>query len=574
MPPQPSGDGNGAGSTNRNSDRQTRAGSERNTESERGEDIGQREERVHRLGIDGVHDAGGHAAVGGTSHRDLIVVSNRQPYSHEFDDGEVTVDRPTGGVTAGLDPVMRELGGTWIAWGDGDADRAVVDDDGCVTVPPPQDSPGDEASTRGQTDSGMMVSDGRYTLRRVWLSDAEVENYYYGFSNQVLWPLCHSFLGHVNCDEGFWKTYRAVNERFAGNAVESASEDRLDETTIWIHDYHFGLAPRAIRRELGSTVDVAQFWHIPWPAWDTFRACPRRQDLLRGLLGCDRIGFHTDRYAENFLECVATAVDEASVDWADRYVAYHDREIAVRASPMGVPVGDVADTATTAEATAFPPRLRNKHGIDGDTTLAVGVDRLDYSKGIPERLRALESLLDQNPQLRGRLTFVQVGSVSREAIPAYRELREEVLDCVERLNERFGTDDWQPVVYTTAHLSRAELFGLYRDADLCIVSPLRDGMNLVAQEYVAAQGPDPGVLLLSRGTGAYDEFGEHALAVDPCAVPDFATTIEDALAMPDDERRRRMADLRRAVSEQDLDSWVGQCLRPSGERPRVPHRPT
>ena len=509
-----------------------------------------------------------------TGGRNLIVVSNRQPYSHEYDGETVTVDQPTGGVTAGLDPVMRELGGTWIAWGDGDADRAVVDDAGRVMVPPSADSSGNAASSvdRSRTDSTQTGD--QYTLRRVWLSDDEVENYYYGFSNQVLWPLCHSFLGHVHCDGAFWDAYRTVNQRFAANAATSAPDDLLADTTIWIHDYHFALAPRAIRRQLGSAVDVAQFWHIPWPAWNTFRSCPRRQDLVRGLLGADRIGFHTDRYAENFLECVATAVDDAGVDWSDRRVRYRGREISIRAIPMGVPVDDVAETATTADATAFPAQFRAQHGIEAGTTLAVGVDRLDYSKGIPQRLRALESLLDETPDLRGDLTYVQVGSVSREAIPAYREIQEEVVDCVERLNDRFGTDDWQPVVYTTAHLSQAELFGLYRGADLGIVSPLRDGMNLVAQEFVAAQGSDPGVLLLSRGTGAYDEFGEHALAIDPCDVSDFATTIEDALAMPDDERRRRMDGLRRAVSERDLDSWVSQCLRPDGKQPRVRHQPT
>lgn len=552
-PPRPNGTGTGGpGSSNRESTRQPQR------------DIG-----------------AGHGPPDRNVARDLIVVSNRQPYSHEFDEGAITVDRPTGGVTAGLDPVMRKLGGTWIAWGDGDADEEVVDDDGCVAVPPAEDlsentdssgaPPRNSSGAPPRTDSGP--TDERYTLRRVWLSDAEVENYYYGFSNQVLWPLCHSFLGHVNCEGAFWDTYRTVNERFAANAIASAPGDRLDETTIWFHDYHFALAPRIVRRQLGPAVDVAQFWHIPWPAWDTFRACPRRQDLLRGLLGCDRIGFHTERYVQNFLECVATAVDDAVVDWSDRRIAYRGREIAIQSNPMGVPVEDVRDTVGTAAATAFPARLRKQHGIADDVTLGVGVDRLDYTKGIPERLRALERLLTDNPDLRGDLTYVQVGSVSREEIKAYREIRATVEDRVERLNDRFGTDDWQPVIYTTAHLSQAELFGLYREADLAIVSPLRDGMNLVAQEYVAAQGSDPGVLLLSRGTGAYDEFGDHALAIDPLDVPDFATTIEDALAMPDDERRQRMDGLRRAVTEQTLDSWVNQCLRPGERRSPVHRRP-
>ncbi len=477
------------------------------------------------------------------------MVSNRQPYSHGIEDGDVTVDRPTGGVTAGLDPVMQDAGGLWVAWGDGDADREIVDDEGCVDVPPGEES---------------------YTLRRVWLTEDEVSNYYYGFSNQVLWPLCHSFLGHVNCESEFWEAYRTVNDRFAENAVASVDENRADRITIWFHDYHFALAPRAVRRELGPDADIAQFWHIPWPAWDTFRACPRRHDLLRGLLGCSRIGFHTERYADNFLECVATAVDEATVDWQGRRIDYQGRDVTVQAVPMGVPVDDVREAATSPEARAFPQQLRARNDVTEDVRLAVGVDRLDYTKGIPERLRALEQLWEDSPERRGELTYVQVASVSRSRIPAYEAIRDEVTDCVERINERFGTEDWQPVLYTTAHLSQSELYGLYREADLALVSPIRDGMNLVAQEFVAAQGADPGVLVLSRGTGAYDEIGEHALAIDPFDRADFATTIEDALAMPSEERRQRMAGLRRAVAARNLQSWVRRILRPN--RPTAPRR--
>jgi trehalose 6-phosphate synthase len=470
-----------------------------------------------------------------TSEGELFVVSNRQPYRHTRDEDGVSVDQPTGGLTAGMDPVMQRLGGTWIAWGDGDADRAAVDDDDCVSVPP------DESA---------------YTLRRVWLSADAVEGYYHGFSNQVLWPLSHSMPGVVSYEPSFWATYRRVNEAFADAVVDQAT----DSPTVWLQDYHLALAPALVRDRLADAATILQFWHVPWPRWEVFRQAPRAEALLDGLLGNDVLGFHVPRYCRHFLTCVDRALPSASVDHSGGRVHYRGRTTSVDAVPLGVPVDDVREAAESRTARQFPASFRAAHDVAPDTRLAIGVDRIDYTKGIPARLRALERLWETTDRFRGSLTYVQKGSVSRSAVPAYQRIQERVRSLVDRINDRFGTPTWQPIVYTTEMLPRAELIGLYREADVAIVSPIRDGMNLVAQEYAAAQTEDDGVLVLSEGAGAHDVMGEHALSVRPALVDEFADAIRRALTMPRHERTARMAALRRSVREHALSTWISRFL--------------
>ena len=467
--------------------------------------------------------------------RDLIVVSNRQPYRHTYVAGELTVDRPAGGLTAGLDPAIQRVGGTWIAWGDGDGDREAVDEDDQVAVPP--EDPG-------------------YTLQRVWLTEEEVEGYYRGFANQVLWPVCHAAPGNVRCEPGAWDRYRRVNERFADAAVEQAGP----ESIVWLQDYHFALAPRTIQAGLPAGAVLAQFWHVPWPDWETFRACPHAGAILRGLLGNDLLAFHVPRYRRNFLGCVEAAVDGARVDWEAGRVRGPAGVTQVETRPMGVQAGEIERGAASAVADGFWRRFADEHDLR-NTRVALGVDRLDYTKGIVERLHALEHLWASRPEWRGEFTFVQSASESRSAIPAYRAVQSAVEDAVDRIDRRFGTDDWTPVVYVTDWLDREELFGLYRNADVGIVSPVRDGMNLVAQEYVAAQVDRDGVLVLSELAGAHDVLGEHAVSVTPADTAGFADRIVDALSMRPGERRRRTTALRRWVTEHDISSWVDGCLR-------------
>ncbi|SFS09653.1 trehalose 6-phosphate synthase [Halomicrobium zhouii] len=483
---------------------------------------------------EGSVDRGSTRPTPGVPGEELLVLSNRQPYRHSDDDGDgITVDAPAGGLTAGLDAVMRQVNGTWIAWGDGDADAAVVDDDGRVTVPPGE-------------------SDGQYTLERLWLTDEQVDNYYYGFSNRVLWPICHSALTNVDGNARFWDHYQGVNERFADAVVDSADP----RSVVWFHDYHLGLAAEMVQDRIPEGVFCIHTWHIPWPSWDVFRACPHGREVLRGMLGNDLVGFHVPRYCDNFLRCVSAALPGAHVDWENRRVVHEQSVTTVRAFPMGVPADDINRQAKHPGAETFWRDFSDTHGIDDDTKVGVGVDRLDYTKGIPQRIEALERLWESSSQWRESFTYVQVGTESRSQIDAYSQYQQRVEDAVESVNERFGTDDWQPIVYTTDYLADEALYALYRFADVAIVSPIRDGMNLVCQEYVAAQQDDDGVLVLSDQAGAHDELHEWVMSINPHDTTAFKETVDEALAMPREERRPRMDALRRHVATNDISTWI------------------
>lgn len=464
--------------------------------------------------------------------RDLVVVSNRQPYSHEYDGDEVVASPPAGGLTAALDPLVGELGGGWVAWGSGAADREVVDAEDRVALPP---------------------GEGTYDLRRVWLDEDEVEGYYRGFSNRVLWPACHTELSTVDLRPGDWETYRAVNERFADAAVDRAPDDAV----VWFQDYHLGLAPRRVREAMPDAT-LAQFWHVPWPPADVFAACPHGAEVLGGLLATDMLGFQTALDCRNFLDSAERA-GVGRVDRASGTVSHGGTRTHVRSFPIGIDAAAWVERAQSDEADRFWRLFREAHDLG--ERVAVGVERLDYTKGIERRLDALETLWTDHPDLQGELTYVQKVSVSRGGIPAYRRLRERVERRVGELNDRFGTDDWEPVVYTTDHLSRAALAGLYREADLALVTPVRDGMNLVAKEFAAAQRADPGVLVLSELAGASGQLGAGSTLVNPYDPADTVEAVVEALALPADERARRTARLQRSVGDADVYDWVRDQFR-------------
>ncbi|MFC4541802.1 trehalose-6-phosphate synthase [Halosolutus amylolyticus] len=447
----------------------------------------------------------------------------------ETGERSISVDEPTGGLTAGLDPVVQQTDGTWIAWGDGDADFAVADEQHCVAVPP-----GEEA----------------YTLRRIQLSDEAVDSYYRGFSNRVLWPLCHEFLDLVENRSNDFEWYRTVNERFAEATIEHATEDAV----IWLQDYHFALAPRMIRAGVPPSATVAQFWHVPWPSAETFRYCPAGGRLLEGLLGNDLLGFHIDRYVDNFLESVDRYLPGATVDWRTRSVDHDGRTTQVVATPMGVDAQSLADDALASDIDRST--LLESLDIPRGTALGLGVDRLDYTKGIPERLAAIERFFERNPSWRGEFTFVQKATPSRTEIETYERHGELVKSEVERINRRFERDEWQPIVYTEEYLDTETLAAYYRHADVMVVSPLLDGMNLVAQEFVAASVDADSCLVLSDRTGAHDRLGSHALSIDPTDTAQFADQLERALTMPSHERQRRMNTLRARVFDDDIESWM------------------
>ncbi|WP_306059248.1 alpha,alpha-trehalose-phosphate synthase (UDP-forming) [Natronococcus wangiae] len=492
--------------------------------------------------------------IGSSCPGSLIVVSNRQPYRHEYeDDGpetaadadgtaggstggaaerSIAVDEPAGGLTAGLDPIVQEANGTWIAWGDGGADFDVTDENDCVTVPPGEDA---------------------YTLHRIDLSEEAVDSYYYGFSNQVLWPLCHEFPDLIEDDD--WSNdfawYRTVNERFADAVAEHAT----DESVVWIQDYHFALAPRMIRERVPTEATIAHFWHIPWPTPQTFARCPNGEQILEGLLGNDLLGFHVEQYATLFLDAVEEFLTDAVVDRDESLVRYDGTTTQLVTSAMGIDAESYDRDARSVDDERATSLLE-RYDIPADTTLALGFDRLDYSKGIPERLSAIERFLERSPERHGEFTFFQKATPSRTGIPAYQRLGELVRSEVERINTRFGTDDWQPIVYTEDYVPHEDLCALYRRADVMVISPLLDGMNLVAQEYVASSVDGDGVLLLSDRTGAHERLGATTLTIDPTDTDAFATQLETALSMPAEERHRRMNALRNRVFDADLGSWM------------------
>ncbi len=462
----------------------------------------------------------------------LVVASNRQPYSHEREDGDIVVNSPAGGLTSALDPVMQSTGGTWVAWGSGSADFDVSDANGRVGVPP--ESPA-------------------YEIRRVELSDDQVEKYYYGYSNQVLWPICHIDPTKMNATDSFWNHYQQANRAFADAIIDETDDDSV----IWFQDYHLALAPRLVREERPNTFCM-QFWHITWPSWDTFQSCPQYEQLLDGLLANDLLGLHTERYCQNFLDCAAMLPD-VRVDRATRSVVYDEHRTFVRPFPLGIDAKERQELAKSPEATEFWNEFRAEHAVG--ETLAIGVERLDYTKGIPERLSALERFWERHPEWRGEFTYIQKATESRSQIDAYQELQQRVESDIERINDRFGTDDWTPIVYLTAHLPKEGLAALYREADLGIVTPRRDGMNLVAKEFVASQVAEAGVLLLSELAGANDELGDEAVSVHPHDTKGFVDAIEEALSLPREERERRMYGLKKQVCSNDVYAWMNAQFR-------------
>ncbi len=462
----------------------------------------------------------------------FIVVSNREPFVHRTVDGKIECTQPASGMASALDPVMRASGGLWIAQGSGDADRQMVDHFDHVDVPP--ENP-------------------HYTLRRVWLSKAEQEGHYAGLSNQGLWPLCHVAFTRPVFDPDHWDMYRRVNRRFADAVLEEAGSD---PTFVFIQDYHFALLPRMLR-EARSNLVIAQFWHIPWPNREVFSSFAWPEELLDGLLGNDLLGFHLPQHCQNFLETVDCSV-EARVDRAAAEVRRGGHSTSVRPFPISIDFDEHADLAQSELVTARMGRWRNDLGLRGKL-LGVGIDRLDYTKGIPERLRSLDILLEQYPEYRGKLVFVQIAVPSRSDLPAYRDIEAEVECLTARINQRWATSSWKPIILLKRHYPLPEMIALHRLARFCVVTSLHDGMNLVAKEFVASRVDEDGALVLSKFTGAAREL-KDALQVNPFSIQEVADAYHTALQMPLEERRRRMSKMRETVEHNNVYRWAGKFL--------------
>jgi trehalose 6-phosphate synthase len=463
----------------------------------------------------------------------VTVVANREPYIHERDgDGTVRVLHPASGLVTAIEPVMRACSGVWVAHGSGSADRQAADHRGRLRVPPGEES---------------------YTLRRVWLSPEEESGYYYGFSNEGLWPLCHLAHARPIFRSEDWAHYRNVNRKFADAVAEEVDGP---DPIVLVQDYHLALLPRLIRERLPRAT-ILTFWHTPWPNPELFGICPWHKDLLEGMLGSSILGFHTQQHCNNFLDAVDRYL-ESRLDREQRAVVQHGRTTLIRAYPISIewPNRWLRGSPPVPECRAA---VFAELGLPPDALLGVGVDRLDYTKGIEERLLAVERLLERSPHWAGRLVFAELAAPSRTAIARYQELNRNVEQLAARINERFGRAGYRPVHLLRRHHEPPAVFRFYRAADVCYVSSLHDGMNLVAKEFVAARDDERGVLVLSCFTGAARELTE-ALIVNPYDIDSASLALASALSMSPQEQADRMRAMRQFLAEFNVYRWAGQIL--------------
>lgn len=463
----------------------------------------------------------------------LFVVSNREPYMHVRHGRSVEVNVPPSGLVTALEPVLYACDGTWVAHGSGDADLECVDRNDRVMVPP---------------------DDPHYTLRRVWLTKEEEAGYYYGFANEGLWPLCHIAHTRPIFRARDWQYYQEVNRKFADALLEEMKD--VAHPVVLVQDYHFALLPRMIKHARPDA-RVAIFWHIPWPNPEAFRICPWQRELVDGLLGADLIGFHLQAHCTNFLQTVDRTV-ESRITWEHSTVQRVEHQTTVRPFPISVEFSDESQEPAAESVYEQRTALLKTLGLEA-ATLGIGVDRLDYTKGILERFLAIERFLDKYPRYRGNFSFVQIGAPSRSHIKRYHDLQAEVEAEAERINWRFQTDRWKPIILLDRQHSHKEIQPYYRAADLCLITSLHDGMNLVAKEFVASRSDDRGVLILSCFTGAAREL-QDALQVNPYDTDQTAEAIRTALEMPAQDKQLRMHRMRRLVREHNVYRWAASLI--------------
>ncbi|MFZ5800211.1 MAG: trehalose-6-phosphate synthase [Candidatus Omnitrophota bacterium] len=470
-----------------------------------------------------------HAKLGDNA---LVVVSNREPFMHVLDEisGVPRCVRPASGVVTALDPVMRACGGVWVAHGSGQADKKFVNSKDKLGVPP---------------------EDNRYILRRVWLSKEEEEGYYYGFSNEGLWPLCHITDTRPIFKETDWKTYEAVNRKFCEAVLE---ELPAKNPFVFIQDYHFTLVGKLIK-EKRPDATVALFWHIPWPNPEKFSICPYQQQILEGMLGCDLIGFHVQFHCNNFLETVNRLL-ESRVDLEKFSVVRAGKETFVRAFPISVKMD--LSAGSFEKASRQMEQIRREFDLK-DKIVAVGVDRIDYTKGLAERIQGVDRFLEKYPQYKNKFVFIQLAAPSRTHIKRYHDLIGEVDGLVEKTNWKYLEGNWKPIIYLKRHFSPEEILPYYLLADMCVVSSLHDGMNLVAKEFVASRRDLNGALILSQFTGASRELGS-AILFNPYSIEELADSIKSAAEMRPEEKKKRMESMREIVRENNVFRWAANII--------------
>lgn len=461
----------------------------------------------------------------------VLVLSNREPYIHNRSSDGIVVQRPASGLVSALEPIMRACGGTWIAHGSGSADRETVDENDRIRVP-----------------EGAPA----YALRRVWISEAEQDGYYYGFANEGLWPLCHIVFVRPSFRIDDWRMYLKINQRFADAVI---AEARTEDPVVLVQDYHFALVPKMIRERLPKAT-IISFWHIPWPNAETFSICPWRREIIEGMLGSTILGFHTQFHCNNFVECVDRFV-ESRIDREVQSVSLGGHETKIRAYPISIEWPPSALAGVPAQNACRAEVLREL-GLAAETKLIVGIERFDYTKGIPDRMRAIDALLKRDPSWEGRLAFIQVAAPTRSKLDAYSRLQSEAETLADTINARHR-EGQAPIRLVARHYEPADVFKLFRAADVCVVGSLHDGMNLVAKEFVSARDDNAGVLVLSSFAGASREMSE-ALIVNPYDTEELAATIKRAMMMPPEEQFERMKLMRQQVKENNVYRWAGTML--------------
>ncbi|MFA5199963.1 MAG: trehalose-6-phosphate synthase [Candidatus Omnitrophota bacterium] len=471
-----------------------------------------------------------HAKLGDNS---LFVVSNREPYMHVFDDnlGKAVCIRPASGVVTAIHPILSACGGTWIAHGSGNFDKKFVNSKDKLGVP---------------------IEDNRYILKRVWLNKDEEQGYYYGFSNEGLWPLCHNTHTRPVFKEFDWQMYKEVNQKFADSVLE---ELPANSPFIFIQDYHFTLLPKMIK-DKRPDAKVALFWHIPWPTPEAFMICPYQNEILEGMLGCDLIGFHVQNHCNNFLD-TANRLLESRVDTEKFSVVRSGKETFIRAFPISINP-NIGGRSFKVDPVRQVEKLKKEFELESEI-IAVSVDRIDYTKGIVERFLAIDRFLDKYPEYKKKFIFIQLAAPSRTHIKRYHDLIGEIDELVEKINWKHIDGNWKPIIYLKKHFSQDDIQPYYRLGDICIVSSLHDGMNLVAKEYVAEKNDLSGALILSQFTGASRELTD-AILVNPYSIEEFADSIKLAIQMPEEEKRRRMENMRKVITENNIYRWAANII--------------
>ncbi|MFC1674830.1 trehalose-6-phosphate synthase [Candidatus Omnitrophota bacterium] len=463
----------------------------------------------------------------------FIVVSNRQPYVHALKKGKIHCHRGAGGVITALDPVMQACNGLWVAHGSGEADHKATDKKGKIKVPPEKPT---------------------YTLKRVWLTKEEEHGYYYGYSNEALWPLCHMVFQRPIFRREDWEHYVKVNKKFAEAVLEEIGDKKA---FIFIQDYHLALVPKFLKEAAKSQIIVAHFWHIPWPSYETFRICPQRKEILRGLLANDLLGFHIRHHCDNFIEAIDREL-EAKINRERFSVVHKKHETMIRPYPISVDFEGISKMASSAEVKKAVEALREEFSLSNCKVL-LGLDRIDYTKGIPERLLAVDNLLIRHPELKEKIVFLQMGELSRIHIPKYKALNDEINGLVEEINWKHSTDNWKPVIMVRKHLSFVDLIAFYCLGDVCIVSSLHDGMNLVAKEFLSSRTDGKGMLILSCFTGASRELID-AVLVNPFDRDEASEGIFRALEFSRATNKKKISKMRSVVQKNNIYRWAGKIL--------------